>query len=72
VSGLHRVFFFIHILFRRTLLLCCRGLLVAEGTEFEAGRAKTFLVFTSSRPVLRPTQPPIQDVPGALSPGVKR
>jgi hypothetical protein len=27
---------------------------------------------TSSRPVLRPTQPPIQWVPGALSSGVKR
>jgi hypothetical protein len=27
---------------------------------------------TSSRPALRSTQPPIQWVPGALSPGVKR
>jgi hypothetical protein len=31
-----------------------------------------FLFSTTSRPVLGPTQPPIQCVPGALSPGVKR
>jgi hypothetical protein len=31
-----------------------------------------FLCSTSSRPVLGPTQPPIQLVPGALSPRVKR
>jgi hypothetical protein len=30
------------------------------------------LFSTSSRPVLGPTQPPIQWVPGTLSPGVKR
>jgi hypothetical protein len=32
---------------------------------------KNFLFSTSSRPGLGPTQPPIQWVPGALSPGVK-
>jgi len=31
-----------------------------------------FLFTTVSRPALRPTQPPIQWVPGALSLGVKR
>jgi hypothetical protein len=31
----------------------------------------TFLFSTSSRPTLGPTQPPIQWLPGALSPGVK-
>jgi hypothetical protein len=36
------------------------------------GRGKNFIVFKSSRLVLRPTQPPIQWVTGALSPGVKR
>jgi hypothetical protein len=36
------------------------------------GRAKNFLFAGSSRPALRPTQPPIQWVPGALSQGVKR
>jgi hypothetical protein len=33
---------------------------------------KNFLFSISSRPVLGPTQPPIQWVPGALSPEVKR
>jgi hypothetical protein len=33
---------------------------------------KNFLFSTSSRPALGPTQPPIQRVPGSLSPGVKR
>jgi hypothetical protein len=28
--------------------------------------------FTAARPVPGPTQPPVQRVPGALSPGVKR
>jgi hypothetical protein len=32
---------------------------------------KNLLFSTSSRPVLRPTQPPIQWVPAALSSGVK-
>jgi hypothetical protein len=36
------------------------------------GRGKIFLFFTMSRPALRPTHPPIQWVPGALSPGAKR
>jgi hypothetical protein len=35
-------------------------------------RGKIFLLFTSSRPALGPTNPTIQLVPGALSPGVKR
>jgi hypothetical protein len=45
--------------------------LPAEGSEFEPGRVKNFL-FPTSRAAPRPTQPPIQWVPGALSPGVKR
>jgi hypothetical protein len=36
------------------------------------GTVKNFLFFTSSRPILGSTQPPIQLVPGVLSPGVKR
>jgi hypothetical protein len=39
--------------------------------QFPAG-AGNFLLTTESRPALRPTQPPIQGVPGALSLGVKR
>jgi hypothetical protein len=31
-----------------------------------------FLFTVASRPTLRPIQPPIQWVPGAISPGVKR
>jgi hypothetical protein len=36
------------------------------------GSVKIFLFFTSSRPALASAQPPIQWVPGALAPGVKR
>jgi hypothetical protein len=43
-----------------------------RGVEFESGRVKMFLFSTSYRPVLESTQPPIQWVPGAPSPGVKR
>jgi hypothetical protein len=35
------------------------------------GRVKNFLFSTSSRSALGSTQPPIQCIPGALSPGVK-
>jgi hypothetical protein len=43
-----------------------------QGSEFESGRVKNFLFSTSSRPALGSTQPPIQWVPGTLSPGLKR
>jgi hypothetical protein len=36
------------------------------------GRVKNFLLSLSSRPALGPVQPPVQWVPGALSPRVKR
>jgi hypothetical protein len=43
-----------------------------RGWSSSLGRGKIFLFSTSSRPVLGPTQPPIQWVLGALSLGVKR
>jgi hypothetical protein len=43
-----------------------------RGRSLSPSRVKNFLFSTSSRPVLRPNQPPIQWVPGALSSGEKR
>jgi hypothetical protein len=43
-----------------------------RGQTSSPSRVKNFLLSTSSRPVLGPTQPPIQWVLGALSSGVKR
>jgi hypothetical protein len=37
---------------------------MTEGSEFESGRVKNFLLSISSRPALGPVQPPIQWVPG--------
>jgi hypothetical protein len=42
-----------------------------RGRSSSPGRLKNFLFSTSSRPALRPTQPPIQCVPEALSLRVK-
>jgi hypothetical protein len=42
------------------------------GRSSSPGRVKNFLLPTSSRPALRPAQPPIQWVPVTLSPGIKR
>jgi hypothetical protein len=44
----------------------------ASDRSSSPARGKIFLVSMSSRPVLGPTQPPIQCVPGALPPGIKR
>jgi hypothetical protein len=41
-----------------------------RGRTSRHGTGKIFLLSTSSRPILGPTQPPIQWVPGALSPGL--
>jgi hypothetical protein len=40
-----------------------------QGLEFESRYVKNFLFSKSFRSALRSTQPPIQWVPGALSPG---
>jgi hypothetical protein len=42
----------------------------AIGVRFPAG-ARIFPVASVSRPALGPTQPPVQWVPGVISPGVK-
>jgi hypothetical protein len=43
-----------------------------RGSILGRGNDSMFLLAIASRPALRPTQPPIQWVPGALSLGVKR
>jgi hypothetical protein len=42
------------------------------GVKSTGKKVKNFLFSTSFRPALGPTQPPIQWVPRALSPGIKR
>jgi hypothetical protein len=42
-----------------------------DGRGLNTGRDNVFLFSAASRPALGPTQPPIQWVPRALSPGVK-
>jgi hypothetical protein len=43
-----------------------------RGRSSSSGRVNNFLISTTSTPALGPTQPPIQWVPGALSPGIKQ
>jgi hypothetical protein len=47
--------------------------LQAREPQFDSRHGQEILLYsTPSRPTLWPTHPPIQTVPGALSPGVKR
>jgi hypothetical protein len=48
----------------------CKGKVTSMG--FYPFMGDIFLLSTLSRPVLGSTQPPIQWVPGALSPGIKQ
>jgi hypothetical protein len=44
-----------------------------RGSRFDPRqRQRIFLLASASKPALGPTQPPVQWVPGVLSPGVKR
>jgi hypothetical protein len=53
--------------------MCALGLVFSTSYHCSSpGGVKNFLFYTSSRPTLGSTQPPIKLVPGALSPGVKR
>jgi len=46
---------------------------LANWVHFPAGALKRFFLFiTMSKPALRPTQPPVQRVPGVLSLGIKQ
>jgi hypothetical protein len=46
--------------------------LLAGWPEFDSWKCKIFLISAASRSTLGPTQPPIQGVLGALTPGVKQ
>jgi hypothetical protein len=45
---------------------------IAAGYGLDDRGINNFLFSTSSRPALGPTEPPIQWIPWAVSPGVKR
>jgi hypothetical protein len=49
------------------------GIATGSGLDDQSpGRVENFFFATSSRPALGSTQPPIQWIPGTLSPGLKR
>jgi hypothetical protein len=54
-----------------SVVQCCATVLMIGCSSPSTGWEFSFFT-TLSRPALRPTQPPIQSVPGALSLGVKR
>jgi hypothetical protein len=57
----------------KTFSTDCDELYFGYGANFDFRQElRIFLFFTASRPVLGPAQPPIQRVPAAFTPGVKR
>jgi len=68
------IFFFFFFLWRiRCSSVSIGSRLRATWLELNSWQEQGFYLFTTaSRPVLRPTQPPIKWVPGELSPGIKR
>jgi hypothetical protein len=61
----------IHHIFNKSHLSQIATGYVLDSWGFTPGKGRIFLFFTPSKPALGPTQPPIQCVPVALSPGVK-
>jgi hypothetical protein len=52
--------------------MACSGTALQGDRGSIPGRGKGFFLYPVSIPALGPTQPPVQWVPGVISPGIKR